>query len=837
MKKIVCLLLSLAMLLAALPACGSKPVETKLTNVFKQTVLELPEQYQNGENSSFYINQLVRAGETVYLLCNSWDGETGENENFLLPVNADGTFGDALDLGLEQTDNGGAYIQSVCAGDDGTVWALIQRYTNTEENGYQESNELLCLRNGESETIPLDALADRENGDYFYVQNMEATSDGVVLCSWNGVKLVTSDGEIHTFDLGSSEDISVNTMMQLNGKIYVSMWVNDMESSSNKLFELDMTNGKLGEEVEMSNSNMSYNMLTGPGYDFYYNDRSSIWGCTLGSDEKVEVLNFINSDINGSDVNQIIPLSADKFFAITYDRTDYSQICVILERVPDEELVPKKVITLAVLSMNYRMRTNVIDFNKTNGEYRVSVLDYSIYNTTDDYTVGATKLNNDIIAGKAPDVMLIDDTMNYDSLAAKGVFANLYELMDEDETFNREDYLENVFEAYEIDGELYSLAPAIYICTFAARSDMIDMERWNFTQFMDYVKANPDVTVFDYDFNRTNFLNNMLLYSRDSFVNAETGECSFDSEGFRALLEFTKSLPEDDFWANIDYSEVGQEFWQEYENRFVDGKVLLTAVRLYTPADSFKNLLYYTLKDEPNFIGFPSDEGNGAAIDAYQEFAIYSRSKMKDGAWAFLKSFISEEKQMPTLIEYEWGSYWNYPTSGVPLLKAALDKQMEIAMTPPEEEEDTIIGGAITMPAIASSSSIVVAETTAAAETTEEAVEETTEETSEAIDADGDGVIDSEVVADKEVADKEVVVETPITDVVYNDPYQTPLTQAQVDKLMSLITGATQVMREDTDLNAIITEEASYYFSGQKSLDETVKLIQDRAGRYINESR
>ena len=35
----------------------------------------------------------------------------------------------------------------------------------------------------------------------------------------------------------------------------------------------------------------------------------------------------------------------------------------------------------------------------------------------------------------------------------------------------------------------------------------------------------------------------------------------------------------------------------------------------------------------------------------------------------------------------------------------------------------------------------------------------------------------------------------------------------------------------------IITDQAGAYFSGDKSLDETVKLIQDRVNLYINENR
>ena len=46
-----------------------------------------------------------------------------------------------------------------------------------------------------------------------------------------------------------------------------------------------------------------------------------------------------------------------------------------------------------------------------------------------------------------------------------------------------------------------------------------------------------------------------------------------------------------------------------------------------------------------------------------------------------------------------------------------------------------------------------------------------------------------------------------------------------------------QIIRSDTKLEAIITEEAESYFSGQKSLETVVSIIQNRAETYIAESR
>lgn len=53
--------------------------------------------------------------------------------------------------------------------------------------------------------------------------------------------------------------------------------------------------------------------------------------------------------------------------------------------------------------------------------------------------------------------------------------------------------------------------------------------------------------------------------------------------------------------------------------------------------------------------------------------------------------------------------------------------------------------------------------------------------------------------------------------------------------MFELLDGAGTFMRIDSMLWSIISEDAEAYFAGVKTLDETVKMIQDRAGTYIAE--
>ena len=61
-----------------------------------------------------------------------------------------------------------------------------------------------------------------------------------------------------------------------------------------------------------------------------------------------------------------------------------------------------------------------------------------------------------------------------------------------------------------------------------------------------------------------------------------------------------------------------------------------------------------------------------------------------------------------------------------------------------------------------------------------------------------------------------------------------PLDEAQ--EFRHLIDKVSNIYTEDTKLMDIINEECKLYYSGDKSLEDTVKVIQNRAQTYMNES-
>jgi ABC-type glycerol-3-phosphate transport system substrate-binding protein len=61
------------------------------------------------------------------------------------------------------------------------------------------------------------------------------------------------------------------------------------------------------------------------------------------------------------------------------------------------------------------------------------------------------------------------------------------------------------------------------------------------------------------------------------------------------------------------------------------------------------------------------------------------------------------------------------------------------------------------------------------------------------------------------------------------------LTQADEDDLMTVINSATKVLRQDQNIADIINDECKAYFDGEKTAEETAKLVQSRVSIYVNE--
>jgi len=494
-----------------------------------------------------------------------------------------------------------------------------------------------------------DMYLDRGKALYFnlYSQLFKFDLEG------NFVKSVTAKGQQNPF-----EDVSSFIPLD-DGRMVAVIY----EETGMSLALADLEAGTLGDRYVIPGRSSEYTYYPGLGYDLYLAGTYGLYGYNLGDEDKTPIMSSMDSDFSFYGIYQVMGLNEREFLAITSD-WETGDTLTKFTKVDPEDVKEKQVITLAMASTDWGVRRLAIQFNKSSEDYRISILDYdSLYGTEDDWRAGLTRLNTDIVSGKVPDIILLDNTMPVDSYISKGLFADLKPFIEEDEAFALEDFMPNIIEAYSVEGKLYSLVPSFSIDTLVAKTSEVGKERgWTVKEVQELLASKPEETQFLVNVTRDAMLQYCFTISGSQFIDWDKGTCNFNTDDFIQMLEFIKTFPEE-----VNWETMPDDFWDSYDSMWREGRAVAQFASI-GDLRNFNSMEKGTFGEEITMIGFPSSDGDGSAIWPNLRFALSDKSKNKDGAWEFLRTFLLDEYQ--ETIEY------GFPLS-VKFLKEQVQKAME----------------------------------------------------------------------------------------------------------------------------------------------------------------
>ena len=810
MKKIV---RSVAACLAVLLACtafagcfGSSkklPEKEVVDHVYKHDtkeliVLETPD-YENEEDFTgrSYIGYTSVDAEGYLYTINSVDSNynTVSQTAYIGRFDSDGVT--EISLPVAESENEYRGIQNIIRVDDGILTTVYESKVVDAENGVYEQNYLAEIY-GSDGTL-------RQTLDFkkiFGAEGQESYLNVGELCYAGGDLFLTVYTDFEEYNnklirlgldgtikeaialLSEGTDGYVGSMRALgDDKICAPVEIYG-DNYSQKLVIIDLATGAQTEVDAGDDYRIMYQSFGGADGELYYTGDSGINHVDPLTGETTELMNFINSDYIYN-YGTFYAVNSEKFVSInsSYEDEKTTLSLTTFEKVPDDQLIPKYLITVASAGGSYNFRDQIVEFNLASEEYRIKYVDYSQYNTDEDYTAGQTKLQNDIIAGNVPDVLITDQEFSASKYANKGLFADLYTYMDKDPELPRSAFLENVLTACETNGKLFEIPTNIYIMGFMGHKDTIG-EYANLTmrEFYEKVQALPeDVSFFrDSDYSRDTMLEVMFFVNYVNFIDPATGLCDLDNDDFKAMLEYVNTLPEKTRWEADDFD--WETFDHEaYENMFKEGKAIAewTSLNAFT---GFSDNSYYFGNKDVDFIGAPAPDRDGMVFTATNlKFLVSAKGNFPDQAWEFVKVFFTEENQR----DLGWG---------FPVIKSALEAEKQEALDDiakreaeeanKDESEDTAIGGTVT-----------------------------TEST---------GVITSEGVVVKEIA--------------YPMYENRQTTREDVETIYSYVTSVKKQLLYDSSIFDIIKEEASEYFAGKKSLDAVASGAESRVNIKLGEA-
>lgn len=711
--------------------------------------------------------------------------EYDKSEAALCSMNLDGSEFKKLENFVQspvpEGSQGNSYINNMCVDSEGNVWIAeeVYAYHYDENNTYYDDGTQYIVRKLDAtgaEIAKVDLSKITEGQEYFYINNFTVDEDGVLYLTGGNeaaVYVINSDGTL--LFTQTIENGWISRLVKMKDGA-VAVMVSEEGKSGYVLKTIDKTAKAFGgKDIPVPYG--VYNLISGGGdYDFYYNDGYALYGYEAEKETATQLVNWINSDINSNDLQSITPLEDGRILAISHNwRSGGSAYEIVTLTKADPSTIPEKeILTFACMWLDYNMRAKIIDFNKTSDKYRINVVDYSTFNTEDDYTAGQTKLTTEIISGQVPDI-LATSNLPLTRYIARGLIEDLKPYIESDPELGADALVPGAMKALEVNGGIYQAASTFTIQTVVGASNIVgDKMGWTIDDLQAALAKMPEGASAFGNMTRENILYYICMMNQNDYVDWITGKCDFNNESFIKLLEFVKSFP-----AEINYDD-DTEYVSEYK-QIMDGKVMLS----YTSVADFDEFQVYktVYGGDITFVGFPTAEGSGSVANFSDGLAMSSTCKNKDAAWSFIRFLFTEDYQFGDSEGASGGisigstsavsmrySGWGFPTN-----QKAFDRVVKQAMEKQMGKDEN--GNEIEI-------------------------------------SHGSWWVDDGIEVQMYAA-----------------------TQEDVDMIMDLINNVDSAVSFDQDIYDIISEEVQPFFEGQKTAQDVAGIIQSRVTIYVNEQK
>lgn len=432
---------------------------------------------------------------------------------------------------------------------------------------------------------------------------------------------------------------------------------------------IDPATGEYSEEIDIGDR--VWNLLGAmQPYEYLYDYNGVIYGHVAGQEDDEKVLDWLECDIDSNQLTDPLFLEDGRVFAFEskYDektqRNTYQLLS--LERVDASTLPQKKELVMACFGLDWNLRSEIIQFNRSHEDVRIVVNDYSLYLDEETGMDGALmKLNTEIMSGVVPD-LFHGSGIPIQKYAEQGLLQDLWPLIDQDPELSREDLMTHFFDVVSVDGKLYEAVGSFYLQSAAGNAKLVgDRYSWTLQELLDAkAQLQEGATIFGEGDTKSGILYSTLYNSMDDFIDWDSGTCSFDSPEMIEMLKFADQFPAEYDWENYDYENNESEY-----SRLSAGKQLLTRVYL----SGFDEMKYINALHggKASFVGYPSSNGKGSSFQFGGSVSITNACSDTEAAWEFVRRILTEEYQGQN------GYYDGFPTN-----RKAFDAYVTQEMTP-----------------------------------------------------------------------------------------------------------------------------------------------------------
>ena len=538
--------------------------------------------------------------------------------------------------------------------DDGSVMGIVEYYYSyysyLDYSSIYTTEKYLCKwdRNGQL-LWSAEVWADKAIDDTLIVKNTIAASNYyIVVAALNNadykMMIYDANGIVKSSQavLENSEIVNIDdTVMLATGSLLAFY----EEDGTCKAKYLDITTGTLSGSIVLPDYmalNGYMSVTKGVNHDLVFADSIGIYGFNANSSSFDVLMDYTNSNFVGNYVGELGFVSSGSFFGLYSDMQNYGDRIAFFKAVEStavSEVDDKAIVVLGSYRLPVSVREQLLAFNKENAIYRVIVKEYSYYDTLAEPNKGAKQLEEEIMAGTGPDLVIMDPgLLNTYFLVNNGKLLPWSYLVNADDNFSSADYITSVMDVYAINGLDYIMVYDFMYRAFLGNTDIVGKgPAWSVKDFKKALnKATADDAVL-YAYNsQEDYLEKLISFSALEYIDYENKKSSFNSSDFIDMLNYGAGLS---VTANEELS-VYSSLGGSYRN----GNILLKEANMVR-VDSFWNDAYRYFDGKASVVGFPSSNGTSAVIE-YVDYPIMIMSEENiGGAWTFAKTFYSFDYQ------------------------------------------------------------------------------------------------------------------------------------------------------------------------------------------------
>lgn len=424
----------------------------------------------------------------------------------------------------------------------------------------------------------------------------------------------------------SESNTYVNKIFKNQDSIYISCIINQNDIKIMKIYD-----GKVCSLSEFDDMVLS-NVFKGDNqYDFFYEFGSAIYGYDAKIKNSSKIIDLIENGLIYS-IDSFSKISDNCYFC--QQSSDLNIICLQLQKLSNQEqtqLNNRKKIIIAGKNIkdNITVSEKILEFNKENLDYYITVKDYSSDGTILD------DVEKDIVDLELPDLYIFDKSFDLSALCRTNALYDITELIDNDSELDINDFFSSVLYTKLNDKKIYGITTSFRLSEIVFNPHSTDeniTEAYDYDSFIKLLNKND----IRFKYATEESLRDQLIISKASeFIDFEKKECYFNSTDFVSLLKYISNSISSDGTAGLhvleDFLSLG------YLSALYDNNYIITDVSINGTSKS-------TI-DISNSFGF----------------AVSSVSDNKDGSWLFIKEFLTEEYQNQV--------------QGFPILKKSFDNK------------------------------------------------------------------------------------------------------------------------------------------------------------------